>query len=57
MNKWQEALKYFEKMKSKTLEEKINYSLNLIEKVINKHKKYCVACSFGKDSTVMLHLV
>lgn len=45
-------------MREKSLDEKIKYSLSLIEKTLAKHSpEYCIACSFGKDSTVLLHLV
>lgn len=56
---WKEALDHFETMKNKPLEEKIEYSLSLIKKVFQDHNplRCCVACSFGKDSIVMLHLV
>jgi phosphoadenosine phosphosulfate reductase len=55
--KWAEALKRFDAMRAKPLDEKIEHSLSLIKKVFQDHQKCCVACSFGKDSTVLLHLV
>ncbi len=39
------------------LEEKIRNSVDLIGTVLEKHQRPVVACSFGKDSMVMLHLV
>lgn len=39
------------------LEEKIRNSLSLIGTVLEKHQRPAVACSFGKDSMVTLHLV
>jgi phosphoadenosine phosphosulfate reductase len=35
---------------------KIDQSLNIIHSAIEKYKKIAVACSFGKDSVVILHL-
>jgi cysteate synthase len=41
----------------KTLEEKIQHSTELIQEAINTYgKKIAVACSWGKDSMVVLHL-
>jgi phosphoadenosine phosphosulfate reductase len=36
--------------------EKINHSRELIKESIEKFKKIAIACSFGKDSIVVLHL-
>jgi len=44
-------------MIQKSFKEKVRYSNELIEKFLKDHKKTIVSCSFGKDSTVMLHLV
>jgi len=38
-------------------EKKINYSKTLIKKALSRHKNPVIACSFGKDSMVVLHLV
>lgn len=51
-----DKLEYFDEMKSMPFDDKLEHSLSLIENVLNEHK-CCVACSFGKDSVVMLHLV
>lgn len=41
----------------KTFEEKIQHSKNLIQDALNTYgDKIAVACSWGKDSTVLLHL-
>lgn len=48
--------KTFDEMRSLDFEEKVEYSLSLISKAVSSHKRYCLACSFGKDSTVLLHL-
>ncbi len=41
----------------KTLEEKIQHSKNLIQEAVRKYgNKVAVACSWGKDSMVLLHL-
>ena len=41
----------------KTLEEKIQHSKNLIQEALNTYgDKVAIACSWGKDSTVLLHL-
>lgn len=36
--------------------DKINHSKKIIEKAVNKYKNIAVACSFGKDSMVIVHL-
>lgn len=38
------------------INEKIEYSKKIIENAINKYDKIAVACSFGKDSMVVVHL-
>jgi len=41
-----------------SFDDKLRYSKNLIKKVLNQYdSSSCVACSFGKDSTVLVHLV
>jgi len=40
----------------KTLIEKFNHSLILLEKLIEKYPQIAVACSFGKDSTITAYL-
>lgn len=44
-------------MSKKNFDSKLKYSKNLIEDVLSKHKKPVVACSFGKHSMIVLHLV
>lgn len=39
----------------KPLDEKVEYSLELLERVMRERKAY-VSCSFGKDSMILLHL-
>ena len=38
------------------MQDKINHSLDIIEKAIDKYPNIAVACSFGKDSVVTVHL-
>lgn len=40
----------------KTLNDKILHSKKIIEDAVRKHEKVAVACSFGKDSMVAVHL-
>lgn len=39
-----------------TLLEKIEYSTAVIKEVVSRYRKTAIACSFGKDSMVVLHL-
>jgi phosphoadenosine phosphosulfate reductase len=39
-----------------TMEEKIEHAKELIEEAIKKYSRIAVACSFGKDSMVVVHL-
>ena len=39
-----------------TMEEKIEHAKELIEEAIRKYPRVAVACSFGKDSMVVVHL-
>ena len=57
IEEYKEKLDDFDEKIRRPLDEKIKYSLDLIKKVLENHKRCCVACSFGKDSVVMLHLV
>jgi len=40
-----------------SFEEKVKESLKIIEEALSNHSKSVVACSFGKDSVALLHLV
>ncbi len=52
------ALKNFKEFKAMKYEEKIIYTEELIKATIKRFgDNVCVACSFGKDSTLMLYLV
>lgn len=44
-------------MSRKHIDLKIESATNLIKKVLSKHKKPVVACSFGKNSMIVLHMV
>lgn len=51
-----EELELFDTMKEMSYEEKLDYTQKLIAKSINDFKdKLALACSFGKDSTLILH--
>ena len=51
-----EALKLFCTMKAMTYEEKINYTKTIVRDAIGTFQdKIAVACSFGKDSTLIVH--
>ena len=38
------------------MDEKVKHSMEIIRKAIRKYKNISVACSFGKDSMVVVHL-
>ena len=51
---------WYERLKSMDYDEKVHYSKSMIREALRKHKDWdrvMVGCSFGKDSTVMVHLV
>lgn len=51
-----EALELFDAMKTMTYEEKIEYTRKIIKDAMDTFgDKIAVACSFGKDSTLVLH--
>lgn len=51
-----EALKLFDTMKTMSYEEKIDYTRNIVKDAIDSFEdNIAVACSFGKDSTLVLH--
>lgn len=51
-----EALELFDSMKEMSYQDKINYTLKITEESIHTFgDKIAVACSFGKDSTLMLY--
>ena len=43
-------------MKEKTLEQKIEHAKELIRDAVRKYPRIAIACSFGKDSMVTIHL-
>ena len=47
----------YTRMSKETIEIKIRSATNLIQQVLARHKKPVVACSFGKNSMVVLHMV
>lgn len=53
---WGEDLKRFDSLKKRPYNLKVEYSLELLREAKKRFKKICVACSFGKDSLVILHL-
>jgi len=51
-------LEYFDKRFKLPYNTKLDYSKRLISNVLKKYNSHsCVGCSFGKDSTVLVHLV
>lgn len=51
-----EALELFDSMKEMSYQDKINYTLKIIEDSVHAFgERIAVACSFGKDSTLMLY--
>lgn len=51
-----EALELFDTMKSMTYEEKIEYTRTIVKDAVDTFKdNIAVACSFGKDSVLVLH--
>lgn len=52
-----EQLKEFDRLRNLPYEKKLEMTHEIIQKAINMGKRYAVACSFGKDSIVVLHLV
>jgi len=53
-----QALKNFDKLKKMKYKDKLIYSEELIKSTIKKFgDDICVSCSFGKDSTLILHLI
>ncbi|KKK59344.1 hypothetical protein LCGC14_3035340, partial [marine sediment metagenome] len=38
------------------MEDKVEHAKNLIEDAVRNHQRIAVACSFGKDSMVTIHL-
>ena len=52
-----EVLRKFDARKVDSLEEKIKYSEEIVQAVLEKYRDKCaVSCSFGKDSMAVLHL-
>jgi len=51
------GFKKFDKLIKAPFSEKLEYTENLIKESLEKYKKPCVACSFGKDSTLVLYLI
>ena len=51
------GLKKFDELVSAPFSTKLKYTEKLIQKSLEEYKNPCVACSFGKDSTLVLYLV
>jgi len=52
-----EMLNEFDRLRNLPFEEKVEMSHKIIKEVFSKFKRLAVACSFGKDSVVVLHMV
>jgi len=52
-----EQLNEFDRLRNLPYEEKVEMSHKIVQKALSKFKRLAVACSFGKDSVVVLHLV
>lgn len=51
------GFKKFDKLISAPFKEKLEHTEKLIQDSLEKYKNPCIACSFGKDSTLVLYLV
>ena len=55
--KFRTNLERADSLRNMTYDEKVHYSKSMIKKaILDYDRKVAVACSFGKDSTVMVHL-
>ncbi|MCL7390234.1 MAG: phosphoadenosine phosphosulfate reductase family protein, partial [Thaumarchaeota archaeon] len=52
-----EMLDNFDRLRNLPYEEKLKMSHDIIKEALNKFKRVAVACSFGKDSVIVLHMV
>ena len=51
-----DRLDIFDGMRSMEYKHKVEYTKKFVRNLLEKHERPCVACSFGKDSTVTLHI-
>jgi len=52
-----EMLDNFDRLRNLSYEEKLKMAHDIIREALNRFKRVAVACSFGKDSVIVLHLV